>query len=382
MGEWDTIFLTGQNFRERVGDQPLFGQIIEAAVDFGKVETYKNQVSSILWGLKRRKLQYKLFSIVDEMLDRNSIDAVLVLDGDGRIIHDCWQRNLRKHPSVAWVTGHSTLDFWFTRISVRSIFKWRIGVLVKRMIEGMGATIFYADHRLLDDFFRKLNIPNNYRERIILTDFGCDPEDLRLPKEKARQKLGIPQDAKVALFFGLLRADKRPDVTIDAVAEAGIPWWILMAGKPYSYSQRELQALIENSNLRYRSTLLLYYLTESEVKLVFSAADVLMVTHERAILSSSGIIGLARSYRLPMVISSLSYLGRKIEREGTGLVCPKGDPGSFTSALHAFSAMKSDDIDRLISIIEKSAYKHSFLATARNYSKALNTSLVNTQQLA
>jgi glycosyltransferase involved in cell wall biosynthesis len=376
-GEWDTILLTGKGFRQRTGDLPIFGEIIEAPVDFNRVEAYRGTISALRWGLERRLLQQRLLAVVDKLLDSEKTDVILALDGDVGAIHACWKRNKKKHPHIGWVTAHGVLDFWFKSLSVRSLFKWYAGFLVKQMIEQMDSTILYADEELCDETFRRLNIPARYKEKIILTDFGCDPDDMRLPKTVARQQLGIPDDVPVALFFGLLRADKRPDLAISAVSEAGPPWWLLMAGKPYSYSVDDIQNLVDKEKITERSSMILRYFDEDEIPYILSSADLMLMTHERKTLSNSGNLGLARSYRLPVVINGECYLGKKVHQDGTGIICSNGEASSFAKGLNKFTDMTNEERKIIYENIERSAHHNSFISVIHRYSKALDIALNN-----
>jgi hypothetical protein len=57
LDEWETVFLTGHGFRERIGNWPLYGQVIEGAEDSSAIGGYRGSLQAIRWGLHRRKLQ-------------------------------------------------------------------------------------------------------------------------------------------------------------------------------------------------------------------------------------------------------------------------------------------------------------------------------------
>jgi glycosyltransferase involved in cell wall biosynthesis len=379
-GEWETVFLTGRSFRDRTINWSLYGQVIEDPEDFGSIGGYRGSIQAIQWGIRRRRLQDKFLRRVDEIIPSSKIKAVLVLDGDIQSIYYCWLRNNRVNPGVAWVIAHSTVDFWFSELSVRSFFKWYTAPMVRKMSEGMGATVLYTGSKVRDEYCSRLNLSKEARDRIVLTQFGCDPEDLRLSKIKARQELNIPEDAKVALFFGLIRTDKRPEVALTATVLAGDSWWLLMAGMPYSYSVEDLTSLVSNSDIKDRSRLILNYLTEDEVRLVFSAADILLLTHDRGIVSNSGPLSMARSYRLPVIVSDVGSLREIVQQDGTGWVANPGEPSSYASRLIEFANLTIDEVSLLEHKIERAAYRNSFDSTVRDYSRALNIAIDYTKK--
>jgi glycosyltransferase involved in cell wall biosynthesis len=164
-------------------------------------------------------------------------------------------------------------------------------------------------------------------------------------------------------------------VALQAVALAGEPWWLLMAGMPYSYSVEDINSLISNSSIEPCSRLILKYLTEDEVRLVFSAADILLLTHDRSILSNSGPLSMARSYRLPVVSSEVGSLDRFVQKEGVGWTATPGQPSSFSSKLKEFASLKNEEIDLIQSRIEQAANRYSFESTVRDYSHALDIAI-------
>ena len=377
-GEWDTIFLTGKGFRERVAGWPLYGEVIEAPIDLSSIGAYHGVIQSLTWGVRRRWLQDRLLQEVDRAIVERNVDAVFVLDGDVSAIYRCWLRNRRSHPDVAWVIAHNMIDFYFSNLSIRSLYKWWVASEVRYMTQEMGATILYVGQNICNEYCRRLNVTQDARERIILTRFGSDSDDMRLPLSEARSNLNIPVNAKVALFFGMIRADKRPDVAIRAVSQGDEDWWLLLAGKPYSYSEEVIRSWVGKAGLEDRSCLILRYLDEDEVRVVFSAADVLLLTHERSTVSNSGPLSMARSYRLPVIVSDVGFLGESVRQDRVGFAAQAGAPFSFAEQLRNLESLSMSEIEALRGHIQKAAYKYSFASTVRDYSRALEIALTHT----
>lgn len=370
--EWWPILLTGRGFANRVVGERLSGEVVEAPVDYGSVGTYRNPLQAVRWGVRRGVLERALLRNVEALLQRRNIDAVLFLDGDVSAIYECWARNKVTHPQVGWAVAHSTTDFWLSELSVRSVYKSLVAGRVRTLTEHGGATVLYCGTRLRDQFCDRLRISEQARRRIVLTSYGSDPDDMRLPRAVARQALQIPMTAKVALFFGLMRKDKRPRVAVDCVALAQGDWWLLLAGQPYSYSAQTIESWVREAGIQHRARSLLRYLDENEVRLVFSAADVLLCTHGRSTVSASGPLNMARSYRLPAIVSDTGFLGDTVREHGVGLLASRGDPQSFAAQLRRYAEMSSAERSGLESRIEEAAHRFSFDCVARRYSEALD----------
>lgn len=374
-GKWDTILLTGKGFRNLVEGQERPGLVIETDHDLEQSGNYRGPVQAVKWGLKRRAQQDRFFAAVDRILTTEAPEAVFFLDGDVAAIHRCWKRNARTHPGTAWVVAHNTIDFRVSDWSIRSVYKALVASKVGQMTERMGATVLYTGDILKEEYATRLNISESAKQRIILAHFGCDAQDKRLSKADCRTRLGIPVDAKVALFFGMIRSDKRPDIAIRAVSEAGKHWWLLMAGKPYSYSRETLNNWIHSYGIQHRSELIPRYLTEGEIGTVFSAADVLLLTHDRPEVSNSGLLGQARSFRLPVLASDVGYLGESVREDRIGFLAVKDDPISFAKGLTQFNEMDTSSKQMLVDRISTAAGKYSFAATVENYTRALGIAM-------
>jgi len=370
-GEWCPILLTGRGFSQRVRGEPLHGDVVEMPVDYSLVDTYGNALEAVRWGLRRARLERALLRGVDALLKERSIDAVLFLDGDVSAIYECWARNSERWPGVGWVVAHSATDFYLSEMSVRSLYKWWLAPRVAALTEKAGATILYCTADMRDDFCTRLHVSEQARRRIVLSSFGSDEDDMRLPKDLARRELHMPTDAKVALFFGLLRRDKRPDVAIRSVAGAPDDWWLLLAGEPYSYRRQTIERWVESAGIRQRTRSILRYLDEGEVRVVFSAADVLLVTHDRPTVSASGPLNMARSYRLPAIVGDTGSLGTWVRADGVGFLAVPGDPGSFAAQLRRFGSMSAAELAAVRQRIGEAARRHSFDSVVAHYSRAL-----------
>lgn len=378
--DWDIFFLTGEGFRQRSSDIPQTCKVIEVGVELNKLSPSRNNFETISRGLQRYFLQNRIFREVDSILNNQIIDVVLFLDGDIFSIYSCWKRNRRKYSDVAWVAAHSTLDFFLTSFSIRSIYKWISSLFVKIMTEDMDSTILYTGQEIKQIFCKRLNISASAANRIVLARFGSDSNDMRLPRIFAREKLGLPLNEKIALFFGLIRSDKRPDIAVEAISRTKDQWWLLIAGKPYSYDEKDLVKIIMDKGIYSRNKLILKYLNEEEVRLIFSAVDILILPHDRLLLSSSGPLSMAFSYRLPVLVADVGYVKEIVEMDNLGFIAKRRDPISFAQKLDEFAAMDKNQIIQLQNHIGEIAAKNSFNSTRDTYIAAFEMAISHKQR--
>lgn len=373
--EIETIFLTGSGFSERVDLRPNIGEIIEVECNFSTLGTHTGFFEDIRWGIKRSISQEKILRHVDKVLKSKNVNAVVFMGGDIGSIYRCWLRNKFIYPNVGWVAGHSMLDFYLENFSIRSIYKWLSSFMVTKMTNEMGATVLYVGEKQREEFCNRLRISPEACKRIVLAHFGSEPDDKRIPKAEARRKLGIPKNKKVALFFGLIREDKGPEIAINSIAKSSTDWLILLAGKPYDYSKEEIENWVIEKGLTNRSKIILKYIDENDIKFIFSSADVLLLPYTRPLVSSSGQLCLARSYRLPVISSNLGFLGETIRKERLGFIAESLDPNSFVEQLSNYSNLSHVQLKNIENCIAKSAHEHSFQSNVNTYIHAINLAI-------
>jgi glycosyltransferase involved in cell wall biosynthesis len=131
----------------------------------------------------------------------------------------------------------------------------------------------------------------------------------RPSRGEARMRLGLPQGARVVLYFGNIRPYKGVDVLLRAfavVAEAVPDALLVIAGKPWG-SWQPYQDQIRELGLEGRVRLYLDYVPTPEVPLYFEAADVVALPYLE-FEAQSAVGSLALAYGKPMVVSDAGGL--------------------------------------------------------------------------
>ncbi|MDP1547596.1 MAG: glycosyltransferase [Anaerolineales bacterium] len=125
----------------------------------------------------------------------------------------------------------------------------------------------------------------------------------RIPIAKAKQRLGLPADEPVALFFGIIRPYKGLRFAIQAIAELHARDKVvnlLVAGEFWEDVTVYMQ-LIEQLGLSAQVKIDNRYIPDEEVGLYFSAADVFVASYIGG--TQSAAVKMALGFGLPVVIS-------------------------------------------------------------------------------
>lgn len=159
----------------------------------------------------------------------------------------------------------------------------------------------------------------------------AEPRAVLPDRDAARGRLGLPLDAPVFLFSGLLRPYKGWDVLLDAFASLRkeVPAALLvLAGEPWGEARR-LEAWAP-AGVR----LELRYLPESERALWFAAADAVVCPYRHA--TGSGIAADALAYGRPVIGTAVEGLTDVVEHGHSGLLVPPGDAPALARAMALF----------------------------------------------
>ncbi|MBK9103766.1 MAG: glycosyltransferase [Saprospiraceae bacterium] len=156
-----------------------------------------------------------------------------------------------------------------------------------------------------------------------------------VPKDVARQRLGLELGDKIILFFGFIRKYKGLDILLEAMADPRIRQTgikLLVAGEFYE-DEKEYQEQIERLGIRDLLILRTQFISDREVVHYFCAADVVVQPYRNA--TQSGVTPLAYHFEKPMVVTNVGGLPSMVPDRRCGLVA-EVDPKAIATAILEF----------------------------------------------
>jgi glycosyltransferase involved in cell wall biosynthesis len=137
--------------------------------------------------------------------------------------------------------------------------------------------------------------------------------DQQISQREARQRLGLPQDKTILLFFGFVRKYKGLQNFLTALPEvkAQIGQVILLVVGEFWEDKSPYLEIIKDLKITDSVILEDRYVPNEEVPLYFSAADALVAPYRRS--TGSGVIQIAHSFGMPVIKSSVA----EIDEEGS-----------------------------------------------------------------
>ena len=191
-------------------------------------------------------------------------------------------------------------SFPFSNFLIKKITRLVDGFIVQSSIVESELKTFINNPKYLKRFHP---IYDNYPEKLDL--------------KKARSKIKISH-SKVILFFGLVRAYKGLDILLKSIKnifKKNKDIMLLIVGESYE-DENKYKKLILESGFQDRVIWINKFVSDNDVSLYFSAADLVVLPYKSA--SQSGVVPLAYNYEKPVVTSDLKSLSEVIVYGETG----------------------------------------------------------------
>ena len=219
-------------------------------------------------------------------------------------------------PSLGWVARHAACKSVVVLDNViPHEAHWFDKPLTKWFLKGCDGFVCMSDSVREDLLSLRPDAPHITLPHPLYAHFGE-----RIPREDAARALGLDPEKKTLLFFGLIREYKGLDILLEAFQSLPEDYQLVVAGEPYG-SFRKYQEIIDRSPGKSRIHLFTDYIRDSQVKVFFSSADLVVLPYRSA--TQSGISSIACNFQVPMVVTDVGGLSSTIGASGTGIVASK-----------------------------------------------------------
>lgn len=204
--------------------------------------------------------------------------------------------------------------------------------LTRYFIGSMDGFIYMSEqvHRDLRQF--TADKPAVFSPHPMFTQYG-EP----LPREEACKRLGLDPGLHYTLFFGYIRDYKGLDLLYEAWAVLKKAGWLknhrlVVAGEYYSGRER-YERLLRELDIQDEVLLFDRFIAEGEVRLFFSAADLVCQPYRTA--TQSGVTQVAYWFDVPMVVTDVGGL-REIVPDGQVGYVTAPEPEAIAAAIRRF----------------------------------------------
>jgi len=187
-----------------------------------------------------------------------------------------------------------------------------------------------------------------------------------LSRKSALQKLGIAEENRYILFFGLIRKYKGLDLLLEAFSDKRFRKTnikLIIAGEYYTDSKMYTD-IIKKNNLENDVIQIAEFIPDSNVKLFFSAVDLVVQPYKTA--TQSGVTQIAYHFNKPMIVTNVGGLPELCPDNKVGFVVPT-NPEEIANAILKY--YKESHEESFISNIKEEKKKYSWKVLVDNILK-------------
>lgn len=192
--------------------------------------------------------------------------------------------------------------------------------------------------------------PRNFNPHPLFDNFGEI-----IPKEKAKELLGLDATTNYVLFFGIIRDYKGLDLLLEAFSKMAYrekKIKLLVAGEYYS-NEEKYQTIIKQLNLQDDVIVVNKFIKDSEVGRYFCASDIVAQPYKNA--TQSGVTQIAYHFEIPILVTNVGGLPEMVPHQKVGYVVQK-DASEIAQALTDFYSAKRESEFKLNLKAEKEKY--------------------------
>ena len=183
-----------------------------------------------------------------------------------------------------------------------------------------------------------INVNSNLSSYISIVPHGNYTPfiNIQYDKEKSRDKLGIPNNRKILLFFGMIKKVKGLKFLLSAlkgVINQNPDILLVIAGKSCENDFSPYQKIIDENNLSDYILLHNKFINQKDVEHYYCASDLVVLPYEK--IYQSGVQMMTLSYERPALVSDLPPLREIITDNQNGFLFKTENVSDLTAKLNS-----------------------------------------------
>jgi glycosyltransferase involved in cell wall biosynthesis len=187
-----------------------------------------------------------------------------------------------------------------------------------------------------------------FQGRFVHIPLGVEEPVPRLPREKARSALGLPEDKRILLSFGTNHEGKDFEVIFQALRGLSEDLVFVQAGKLTTTDEvSDPQRLAERYGCAEKTIVRAAFIPEEEKPLYFFAADAVVLSYRKDFIQWGSILNDAARCSTPVIASDVGQLGQFVKRYHLGMTFVPEDADSLRQAILTFLHLPEEERERL-----------------------------------
>lgn len=159
--------------------------------------------------------------------------------------------------------------------------------------------------------------------------------NIQYDKQKSKEQLGIPNNRRVLLFFGMIKKVKGLEILLSALKGVINQYpdvLLVIAGKPCENDFSAYQKIIDENNLSEYILLHTKFIPQEDVEHYYCASDLVILPYKK--IYQSGVLMMTLSYERPALVSDLPPLKEIILDNENGFLFKTENVSDLTAKLN------------------------------------------------
>lgn len=314
-------------------------------------------------------------------LARQTPEAIThFFDSDPNLLILLLRLMMRKKRPVLLMTIHQVdRPFSPSRRILGRVNRWAYRCCLARLIDRDLDGLVVFDVAIKQAIIARLKIRPESAARIHVLPHGIgDPIEMST-QDEARRRLGLPLHQAVFLIFGVLRADKRVDLAIEAMHGLS-QCKLVIVGGPQDFTGTQIRELAHLRGCEQAVIAEADYVPEHRMHDYFSACDAVIIPYSRTFKGQSGILTLACGHRRAVIATDVGTLGEAVKRHRLGFAVEPDSASALHQGILRFISLSPEEREQL----EQRVHRYASLASWDNTCKewlALYQSLLDGRRL-
>ena len=160
--------------------------------------------------------------------------------------------------------------------------------------------------------------------------------NIQYDKEKSKEQLGIPNNRRILLFFGMIKKVKGLEVLSSAlkgVIKKNPDVLLVIAGRVWENDFSAYQKIIDENNLSAYILLHTKFIPQEDVEHYYCASDLVILPYKK--IYQSGVLMMTLSYERPALVSDLPPLKEIISDNENGFLFKAENVSDLTAKLNS-----------------------------------------------
>lgn len=239
---------------------------------------------------------------------------------------------------------------------VRKLYYCLNVAVLKRMLEkGELSGLFVHTIETKDLLIRRFGWQNHYQERIMVVP---DPTKMlygQCSTAEARERLQLPTDIPVLLFFGGLRRNKGPALLLEAIKYLKQDFRLVIAGLPEHVTHSDVETYQRRLDDPGKIIVRLKYIPDEEVGYYFLSADAVILPYRKVFKGTSGVLQLATAAGKPVITTDVGQIGSIVREHSLGIVVEAESTDALQEGIERFLR----DREAIINTVTPNALKYA-----------------------